>query len=176
MSCDHPSPTHLLHRIRSSHATVARLFALLIVLPLSNSVCSARTADQKPLALTFAQLATCPITGLAQNSTQIEVISLPDSIRNATGHEVVIMGYMLPLVMENGRASQLLLMRNQMSCCYGQAPVANEYLVIKTSAPGLPVTMDVPIAVQGTLRVAPVTMGGVLVEYFHLDDAVLAAR
>lgn len=78
--------------------------------------------------------------------------------------------------MENGRASQLLLMRNTLACCYGQSPAANEYLVIKTPPPGLPVTLDVPVTLQGTLRIEPVSMGGLLVEYFHLDGAALAAR
>ncbi len=125
--------------------------------------------------LTFAQLVTCPLDAAALRADSAAAAGFPEKIRSVIGQRVQITGYMLPLVVENGRASRLLLMRNTMACCYGQSPAANEYLVIKTPPPGLPVTMDVPVALQGTLRIEPVMLGGLVVEYFHLDQAALAS-
>lgn len=166
----------LLLKTRASHGKMARLFATLAILPFTSGASTVRASQEKPTVLTFGQLAACPITGLVFQDPEKSVGPLTDSIRAATGKPVVVTGYMLPLVMEKGRARELLLMRNQMSCCYGQTPAANEYLVIKTPAPGLLVTMDIPVALQGTLRVSPVVMGGTLVEFYHLDNAALASR
>jgi hypothetical protein len=164
----------LLQRVRSSHGKMARLFATLAILPFTGGATVVQAAQEKPILLTFAQLAACPLTGLVFQDPAKS--PLTESIRSATGKQVVVTGYMLPLVMEKGRARELLLMRNTMGCCYGQTPAANEYLVIKINAPGLPVTMDIPVALQGTLRVAPVVMGGMVVEFYHLDNAELAPR
>ena len=166
----------LLLQARSSHGKMARLFATLAILPFTGGVSTARAAQEKPTVLTFAQLAACPITGLVFQDPEKSASPLTESIRAAAGKQVVVTGYMLPLVMEKGRARELLLMRNTMGCCYGQTPAANEYLVIKTHATGLPVTMDIPVALQGTLRIAPVVMGGMVVEFYHLDNAELAPR
>ncbi|MFT3783438.1 MAG: DUF3299 domain-containing protein [Nibricoccus sp.] len=127
------------------------------------------------ITLTFSQLSACPTQDLVARPG-FATSALPAEIRSATGQQVQIQGYMLPLVMENGCARELLLMRNQMTCCYGQPPVANEYLVIKTPAPGTVITMDTPVTFRGTLRVSPVVLGGALVEFFHLDNAMLISR
>ncbi len=155
---------------------MAALFALLAVLPGINGETALHAAQDKPVVLTFAQLAANPITGLVCQDPNLDATSLTESIRAASGKAVQVTGYMLPLVMEKGRVRELLLMRNTMGCCYGQTPGANEYLVIRTVAPGLPVTMDIPVALQGNLRIAPITMGGMVIEYYHLDNAVIAAR
>lgn len=150
-----------------------RRFALLAVFL---STCVVNRALASPSVLTFTQLVACPVNGLAFQEKSASANMLPETIRSVAGQQVQVTGYMLPLVMENGRARQLLLMRNTMACCYGQSPAANEYLVVKTPPPGLPVTQDVPVALQGTLRIEPVLLGGTLVEYFHLDNAALATR
>jgi hypothetical protein len=138
--------------------------------------CGVNSALAGPSVLTFTQLVACPVNSLASQAKSTPMDTLPEAIRSVVGREVQVTGYMLPLVMENGRARQLLLMRNTMACCYGQSPAANEYLVVKTPPPGMPVTQDVPVAMRGTLRIEPVLMGGMLVEYFHLDNATLVDR
>lgn len=163
-------------KIRSSHAKLACLFALIATIPAIDDAATIQAAQDKPVVLTFAQLAANPITGLVFQDPVKTTASLTENIRLATGKAVQVTGYMLPLVMENGRTRELLLMRNTMGCCYGQTPAANEYLVIRTATPGLPVTMDIPVALQGNLRVTPITLGGMVVEFYHLDNAVMAAR
>jgi hypothetical protein len=123
--------------------------------------------------VTFAQLAACPLV-MQQEGADAPALEkqVSEPIRAVTGKWVEITGYMLPLVMENGRARELLLMRTQMGCCYGQVPAANEYLVVR-QPPGLRVVMDIPVKLRGILRVAPVVMSGLVVEFYDLDEAIL---
>lgn len=151
-----------------------RIRLAILAILLGSAGVSSTLAGESAVRLTFSELVACPLNNPALQ--QQLSLGLPEGIRAAAGRPVQITGYMLPLVMENGRATQLLLMRNTLACCYGQSPAANEYVVIKTPPPGLPVTQDVPVALQGRLRIEPVTIGGALVEYFHLDDATLVQR
>ncbi len=122
--------------------------------------------------LTFAELAACPLTADTAAIAAGGVLSA--TVRSANGGPVRIVGYMLPLAVEQGRTRQFLVMRNQNACCFGQMPAANEYLVAETAAPGLPVRMDTPVALVGRLRVAPVVSGGAVVQFFNLEDVALA--
>ncbi|MFT3868671.1 MAG: DUF3299 domain-containing protein [Nibricoccus sp.] len=160
-------------RLLRIQATGRREF---LSLALILSIGAANRGLAEPSVLTFAQMVACPVKEVGIREKDPSANVLPEAIRSAVGREVRVTGYMLPLVMENGRARQLLLMRNTMACCYGQPPAANEYLVIKTPPPGLPVTQDVPVALQGVFRIEPVFLGGAPVEYFHLDNAILATR
>ncbi len=116
--------------------------------------------------LTFAELAACPLT--ADTAAIATGGALNETVRAANGAQVRIVGYMLPLAVEQGRTRQFLVMRNQNACCFGQMPAANEYLVAETAAPGLPVRMDIPVSLVGRLRVAPVVSGGAVVQFFNL--------
>ena len=100
---------------------------------------------------------------------------MPAALRAARGGRVRLTGYMLPLTVVQGRTRQFLLMRNQNACCFGQMPAANEFLVVDTAAPGLPVRMDLPVSFEGRLRIAPVVSGGAVVQFYNLEDAELAA-
>ncbi len=122
--------------------------------------------------ITFAELAACPLVEDAAAVAQGERLS--DAVRAANGATIRIAGYMLPLAMEQGRSRQFLLMRNQNACCFGQMPAANEYLVVETAAPGIPVRMDAPVACVGRLRVAPVVSGGAVVQFYNLEETALA--
>ena len=132
----------------------------------------AAVAAGAPRRLTFSELAACP---LVADPAEVAVgAGLTDPVRAANGAQVRIAGYMLPLAVEQGRARQFLLMRNQNACCVGQMPAANEYLVVEAPGAGLPVRMDVPVAVVGRLRVAPVVSAGAVVQFYNLEETVLA--
>lgn len=129
-------------------------------------------AAVEPRRLTFAELAACP---LVEDSAEIATgKALTEPVRAANGAQVRIAGYMLPLAVDQGRARQFLLMRNQNACCFGQMPAANEYIVVDAPPPGLPVRMDTPVAFVGRLRVAPVVSGGAVVQFYNLEDTTLA--
>jgi hypothetical protein len=122
--------------------------------------------------VTFTELAACPL--VADVADPRLAAGLPAGLRAARDERVRVTGYMLPLAVEAGRTRQFLLMRNQNACCFGQMPAANEFLVVEAAAPGLPVRMDLPVAFEGRLRIAPVVSGGAVVQFYNLEEAVLA--
>lgn len=47
---------------------------------------------------------------------------IPADIKCLDGKKVVIRGFMLPLKVENEKATEFLIMRNQGACCFGTMP------------------------------------------------------
>ena len=116
--------------------------------------------------VTFAQLAAAIPTG---NSLAVE--SLPRPVRDLVGSRVVLTGYMMPLAMEHGGARQFLIMQNQMACCYGQMPNANEYVIAKAAGEPLEAALDTPIAFSGVLKISPSVVEDVVVGFYELEQA-----
>jgi hypothetical protein len=94
---------------------------------------------------------------------------IPKDIQVLDGKKVVIMGFLLPVRMDDGLAVEFLLMRNQSMCCYGVPPKINEWITVKMSGKGLEPQMDRPIAVAGTLHVGPTQDSGFLTGIYSLD-------
>ena len=123
--------------------------------------------------VTFAELAKCPLVE-ELSDPRLEA-AMPAALRSVRDGRVRLSGYMLPLVVGQGRTSQFLLMRNQNACCFGQMPAANEFVVAEAAAPGVAVRMDAPVVFEGRLRIAPVVSGGAVVQFYNLEDVVLAS-
>ena len=78
---------------------------------------------------------------------------VPKKIRNLSGKTVALEGFMVPTVVdEQNRVKEFLLMPDQLSCCFGQAPEANGW-VVAHSEEGVDVAMDRVIRVLGTITV-----------------------
>lgn len=78
---------------------------------------------------------------------------IPAAINALNGRNVAITGFMLPLKLENGRVVEFILLRNQMSCCYGLSPRINEWVHARVVGSGAKVTMDRPLTACGKLYV-----------------------
>lgn len=100
---------------------------------------------------------------------------IPPAVLALDGAKAAIRGFLIPLRMEDGRAVEFLLMRDQNLCCFGKVPNLHEW--ISVAAPRLAVKpdMDRPITVLGTLRVGEQRENGYLVGIYRLDaDKVIA--
>lgn len=123
----------------------------------------------------FEQLATFKITpspfdakakpGSAGPSLSDQI---PEAIRGLDGRKVIVSGFMLPIKMEGGRVTELLLMRSQMMCCYGVMPQVNEWVLVRMPK-GVYQLMDVPVAVGGVLHVKALYENGFLTAIYTLD-------
>jgi hypothetical protein len=78
---------------------------------------------------------------------------VPKEIRNKNGLSVAIEGFMIPTIVdENNLVKEFLLLPDQMSCCFGQTPEPNGWVVV--SAPnGVEVLMDEVIRTTGEFTV-----------------------
>ena len=93
---------------------------------------------------------------------------IPDAIRGFDGREAIVTGFMLPIKMEGGRVTELLLMRTQMMCCYGVVPQVNEWILVRM-AKGVHQLMDVPVSFSGKLHVKELYENGFLTAIYTLD-------
>lgn len=78
---------------------------------------------------------------------------IPKMIMALDGQRVRIGGFMLPIHLDNGLVTNFLLIRSQLTCCFGVPPAPNEWVVVAMSGKGVPQQMDVPIYIYGMLHV-----------------------
>lgn len=93
---------------------------------------------------------------------------IPAGVKAWNGKKVVITGYMVPVKMEKGLVTELLLMRNTMACCFGTVPNMNEWVIVKMKK-GVQPMMDVPVAFYGELKVGALFENGYMTGLYELD-------
>ena len=55
---------------------------------------------------------------------------IPARVKEYSGKRAVITGFMLPTKLDNGKATEFLIMANQMACCFGTVPNMNDWVVV----------------------------------------------
>jgi hypothetical protein len=102
---------------------------------------------------------------------------VPAGIRRLDGKKVVLTGYMLPLKLENGLATEFFFLSSPTLCCYGVVPEVNEWMLVKMRKEGLPAVQDVPLFLAGRLRVQARWEEGYLVGIYEMEgDGLLKPR
>lgn len=102
---------------------------------------------------------------------------VPASIRKLDGKKVVLTGYMLPLKLENGLATEFFFLSSPTACCYGIIPEGNEWMLVKMRKEGLPPIQDVPMFLAGRLHVRARWDEGYLLGIYDLEgDGLLKPR
>lgn len=94
---------------------------------------------------------------------------IPEPVRALTGKAVSIRGFMLPLKVDNGLVTELLVMKDQSMCCYGSTPKINEWVSVKMAKKGVRPLMDQPVTLFGTLHVGEMRENGYLTGIYRLD-------
>lgn len=80
--------------------------------------------------------------------------SLPDSISKLDSSAVAVSGFLVPIEFKEEKVSSLILVRNQLLCCYGEEPKLNEWVFVNIDPPVEAVT-DVPVTIYGTFYASP---------------------
>lgn len=94
---------------------------------------------------------------------------IPEEVLAMSGRKVALAGFILPLTLADGRATQFLLLRTQSACCFGLVPRVNELIIVKMPPPGITPRPDTPFLVAGTLWVKWVGEGGQLTAIYEMD-------
>jgi len=100
---------------------------------------------------------------------------IPESVHALNNQNVAIKGFMLPLKVESGAVTELLIMRDQSMCCYGVTPKINEWVSVKMKNKGVKALMDQPVTLFGTLRVGEARENGYLVGIYRLEGERMEA-
>jgi hypothetical protein len=99
---------------------------------------------------------------------------IPKEIRALDQKSIALKGFMLPLKVEGGLVTELLIMRDQSMCCYGAVPKITEWVSVKMSGKGVKPVMDQPITMFGRLRVGEMRENGYLVGIYAMDGEKMA--
>ncbi len=94
---------------------------------------------------------------------------IPARIKLLDKKPVAIRGFMLPLKVENGLVTELLIMRDQSMCCFGTVPKINEWINIRMAGDGVQPIMDQPITLMGQLKVGEVLENDYLVGIYEME-------
>jgi hypothetical protein len=82
---------------------------------------------------------------------------------------------MLPLKVEGGLVTELLIMKDQSMCCYGATPKINEWVSVKMTEKGVKPMMDQPVTLLGTLHVGEMRENGYLIGIYRMDGEKMQA-
>lgn len=98
---------------------------------------------------------------------------IPAGVKAWNGKKVALTGYMMPVKMEKGLVTEMLLMRNTVACCYGAVPNMNEWVIVKMKK-GVPPSMDLPIMFFGELKVGAMFENGYMTGLYQLEAERMA--
>lgn len=99
---------------------------------------------------------------------------IPATVKELNGRRVSLKGFMLPLKVEQGLVTELLIMRDQSMCCYGTVPKINEWVSVKMTGRGVKPVMDQAVTMMGTLKVGAIRENGYLVGIYEMAGEKMA--
>ncbi|MBI3875057.1 MAG: DUF3299 domain-containing protein [Verrucomicrobia bacterium] len=100
---------------------------------------------------------------------------IPASVRALDKKAVALKGFMLPLRVDKGLVTELLIMRDQSMCCYGAAPRINEWVSVRMGDKGVKPIMDTPVTLFGKLLVGEMRENGYLVGIYQMEGEKMVA-
>lgn len=113
----------------------------------------------------------------ATNATQVSAKTreqIPATVREFDQQRIALKGFMLPLKVEGGKVTEMLIMRDQSMCCYGAVPKINEWVSVRMVGEGVKPVMDQAITLYGKLHVGETRENGYLVGIYSMDGERVA--
>lgn len=96
--------------------------------------------------------------------------NLPDYITELDGQEVALVGYQIPLEWEGTTVPEFMLVGDLLGCCFGGAPMPDEWINVKMKGKGSEYYPYIPVIVTGTLRVEGIEdEAGYAAGCYHID-------
>jgi hypothetical protein len=92
---------------------------------------------------------------------------IPKEIKAFDQQKVALKGFMLPLKVDNGLVTEMLIMKDQSMCCYGAIPRINDWVSVKMKG-GVKSIMDQPVTLYGKLRVGEMVENGYLIGIYEM--------
>jgi hypothetical protein len=108
-------------------------------------------------------------TGDAAANSRAVTDQIPASVKALDAKTVSTTGFMLPTKVDDGNATEFLLMKSRSLCCYGLTPNLNDYVAVRMSGPGVKPIMDHLVTVSGTLHVGEIRQNRLLIGLYQMD-------
>lgn len=117
-----------------------------------------------------------PVTNdLAAVTAKTEAL-IPAKVKALDQKRVALKGFMLPLKVEGGLVTEMLIMKDQSMCCYGTVPKIHEWVSVKMSEKGVKPLMDQAVTLMGKLHVGEMRENGYLTGIYRMDGEKMAAE
>lgn len=95
---------------------------------------------------------------------------VPDEILELDGKQVALVGFMVPIDVDDKGIQAFVLSQNRSYCCYGIKPALNEMVMVKMEGGRrAPFLKDTPIAVFGKLAVSEEREGGHVLSLYRME-------
>lgn len=102
--------------------------------------------------------------------------AVPEELLALDGKDAAVVGFMVPIDVDQRRVKEFVLSQNRSFCCYGVKPFLNEMVAVRmkgsTRAPFL---KDTPIAVFGELAVSEQREGGYVVSLYRMEASKVSS-
>lgn len=116
--------------------------------------------------ITFSQLANFEFK-VDEMGRALEGASLPEEIARLDGQQVALSGFLVPIEFDGERVSSLILVRNQLLCCYGEEPKLNEWVWVNID-PAVDAVTDVPVTIYGKMHASPDEEDGQVISLYRM--------
>jgi len=99
---------------------------------------------------------------------------IPAKVKAFDKKRVALKGFMLPLKVEGGLVTEMLIMKDQSMCCYGTVPKIHEWVSVKMADKGVKPLMDQPVTLMGKLYVGEMRENGYLTGIYRMEGEKMA--
>jgi hypothetical protein len=104
------------------------------------------------------------------NATQKTAEIIPTEIKALDKKQVSLTGFVMVLKGQDGYVTDFMVLRSQMSCCFGTTPKLNEIVEVHVPGKGVKATMyGDPMKVEGTLFVGEIREHGWLSGIYRME-------
>ena len=95
---------------------------------------------------------------------------IPPKIQALDNTKVAIDGFVIPAEWEEDKITELFLLKDMMSCCFGGVPALNHWIQIKMKkGTGVAYSPFAPITVYGTLKVGANVLDGQIPSIYRME-------
>ncbi len=93
---------------------------------------------------------------------------IPRAIRDFDGRRAAVSGYVIPIRTQARGVTEFLLVRDQLSCCFGLSPEMNHWIHVTMPRSELRLKILQVVTVQGTLRVGELRKDGMIQSIYRM--------
>lgn len=123
--------------------------------------------------VTFTELSDFPYD-IDENGKLLPDSKLPEQISNLDQQQVAVSGFLVPIEFVEDKVSSLILVRNQLLCCYGEEPKLNEWIFINVNPP-VDLVTDVPVTLFGKFYASPDEEAGQVISLYRMEATGMEA-
>ena len=122
-------------------------------------------------SVSFSDLASFPYN-TDEDGKLLEGSSLPQKVELLDQEQVALSGFLVPIEFKGEKVSSLILVRNQLLCCFGEEPKLNEWVFINIDPP-VEMIVDVPVTLFGKFSASPDEEDDQIISLYRMEATAM---